>query len=72
VIRVTRDSSKGLKYPDKLMVWGAFDYHCVGTLVIVPRNVLMNADRYLELLSDNLEDCFERHQTDVFLQDGAP
>ena len=51
---------------------GAFGYHGVGTLVILSRNVLMIADRYLELLSDNLEDCFERHQTDVFLQDGAP
>lgn len=61
-----------VKYPDKLMVWGAFGYHGVGKLVILPRNVLMNADRYLELLNDNLEDCFEMCQTNVFMQDGAP
>lgn len=54
------------------MVWGAFGYHGVGKLVILPRNVLMNADRYLELLSDHLEDCFEMCQTNLFMQDGVP
>lgn len=61
-----------VKHLDSLMVWGAFGYHGVGSLVVLPRNVTMSTDRYLELLSDNLENCFEQCKSDVFMQDGAP
>ena len=61
------------KHPDYVMVWGCFTYHGVGRLVFLPRNVTMNAQRYLELIVyEHLPDCMEQCHASVFMQDGAP
>ena len=54
------------------MVWGAFSYHGVGNLVCLEEGVTMNSDNYLELLNDNLEECFEKCQAQTLMQGGAP
>lgn len=61
-----------MKHPDSLMVWGAFGYHGVGPLVILPKNVTMNAERYLDLIKLNLHGCLTECRADIFMQDGAP
>ncbi|XP_064082559.1 uncharacterized protein LOC135198676 isoform X3 [Macrobrachium nipponense] len=61
-----------VRHPDSLMVWGAFGGHGVGCLIALPKNVKMNADRNLEVISENLEECFERCKSEVFMQDSAP
>ena len=64
-----------VKFPQKLMVWGAFSYHGVSKLIFLPKNETMNKEKYLELLSDNLYDCFIKCRINVtdgiFQQDGA-
>ncbi|MPC88779.1 Transposable element Tcb1 transposase [Portunus trituberculatus] len=59
-----------VKHTDSVVVWGAFGYHGVGKLVILPKNVTINTEKYLELLADHLEDCFEICQSEVYQQDG--
>lgn len=54
------------------MVWGCFGYYGVGELVILPKNIHMNKNNYLELLCDHLPDSFLKCQADFFMQDGAP
>lgn len=61
-----------VKYPDSVMIWGAFGYHGKGKLVVLPKNITVNKERYLELLCDHLEDCFDACKSEVFMQDGAP
>ena len=61
-----------VKHPDSVMVWGAFGYHGAGKLIVLPKNLTVNKDRYLELLADHLEDCFTVCQSEIFQQDGAP
>ncbi|KAG0716278.1 Transposable element Tcb1 transposase [Chionoecetes opilio] len=61
-----------VKHPDSVMVWGAFGYHGTGELVVLPKNLTVNKERYLELLADHLEDCFIACQSEIFQQDGAP
>ena len=47
-------------------------YHEVGKLVVLPKNVTVSKNRYLELLADHLMDCFTLCKSEVFQQDGAP
>lgn len=61
-----------VKHPCSVMVWGAFGYHGTGTLVVLPKNLTVNKERYLELLADHLEDCFTKCNSEIFMQDGAP
>lgn len=63
---------KSVKHPPSLMVWGAFSYHGVGKLVFFEKGVRVNTEKYLDLLFDNLEDCFDTCHASVFMQDGAP
>ena len=65
-------TDKTVKFPQSVMVWGCFTYYGVGNLVFLPRNVSINKERYLELLWDNLEECYEKTRATVFQQDGAP
>ena len=65
-------TSKFVKHPASLMVWGCFTYHGVGELVILPANEKVNQNNYLELLSDVLCDSFEKTKAKVFMQDSAP
>jgi len=67
-----RYSEGTVKHPDSVMVWGAFGYHSVGKLVVLPKNVTVSKERYLELLADHLEDCFKICRSEVYQQDGAP
>ena len=67
-----RYTRKTEKFPDSVMVWGAFGYYGQGNLVVLPRNENLNKDKYLELLCDHLPECFEVSQADIFMQDGAP
>lgn len=60
------------KYPDSLMVWGCFSYCGAGKLVVLPKNTSMNQNNYLELLCDNLPECFEVCRAHTFMQDNAP
>ena len=64
-----------VKFPQKLMIWGAFSYHGVSDLIFLPKNETMNKEKYLELLSDNLYDSFIKCRVNVnngiFQQDGA-
>lgn len=61
-----------VKHPDSLMVWGCFSGHGLGKLVVLPKNIRVNANVYYELLNDHLPECFELCQARVFQQDGAP
>ena len=58
-----RYTMKTQKYPDSVMVWGAFGYHGQGNLVVLPRNENLNKNTYLELLCDHLPECFEACQS---------
>ena len=66
---------KTVKFPDKVMVWGAFSYYGVGELIVLPKNETMNKERYLELIADHLYICFEKCKINpdngIFMQDGA-
>lgn len=65
-------TTKTVKHPASVMVWGCFSYHGVGNLVFLPADVRMDRKMYLELLCDNLPECFEKTNSDIFMQDGAP
>ena len=66
---------KTIKHPDKLMVWGCFNYRGVGKIVVLPRNQTMNKESYLELISTHLYDSFRkckvRFDKGIYMQDGA-
>lgn len=55
-----RYTVKTVKHPDSVMVWGCFSYYGVGKFVFLEKGVSMNSERYLELLYDNLEDCYDK------------
>ena len=38
---------------------------------MLPRNVTVNKERYLELRADHLNDCFMTCKSGIFQQDGA-
>ena len=40
--------------------------------MVLPKNIKVNQERYLELLADHLEDCFDSCQSKIFQHDGAP
>ena len=61
-----------VKHPDSLMVWGCFSGLGLGKLVVLPKNLKVNANVYLELLADHLPECFDMCSAKVFQQDGAP
>ena len=54
-----------VKFPQKLMIWGAFSYHGVSDLIFLPKNETMNKEKHLELLSDNLYDSFIKCRVNV-------
>ena len=68
-------TQKHVKFPAKLMVWACFNYKGIGKLIVLPRNLTMNKERYLELIEDHLYDCFRmckvRLDRGIFMQDGA-
>ena len=66
---------KVVKFPAKLMVWGCFNYRGVDKIIVLPQNQTLNKERYLELISLHLYDCFRMCKAPmargVFMQDGA-
>ena len=61
-----------VKHPDTIMVWGCFTGLGPGKLVVLPPNVRMNAEIYMDLLAEHLHESFELTGAQVFQQDGAP
>ena len=62
---------KTVKYPPGCMVWGCFSAKGRGGIFFVPKKKTMNSVLYCEVLRDHLFGFMERHQCEVFLQDGA-
>ena len=55
------------------MVWGCFSgSNGRGGLYFLPKNLTMNAIRYIEVLNDHLFDMFDIHRSSVFMHDSAP
>ena len=70
---LSRYTVKTVKHPDQVMVWACFSGDVGrGGLYFLPRNVMMNGDRYLEVLQNHLIPFMEIHGSTHFLQDGAP
>lgn len=61
-----------VRHPDSLMVWGCFSYYGVGNLVFLEKGETVDSERYLDILHDNLEPCFDKCRAETFMQDGAP
>lgn len=73
---VNRDDPKyfalTVKHPPSLMVWGAFGYGGKGPLVVLQRNVMVNQQVYLNILEENLGECFANSGAEILMHDGAP
>ena len=62
-----------MKHPTSVMVWGCFSgSNGRGGLYFLPKNLTMNAIRYIEVLNDHLFDMFDIHRSSVFMHDSAP
>ena len=61
-----------VKHPQSVMVWGAFsgDKGTAG-LFFLSKNVMMNGDSYIKVLSDHMVTMFELHQCSHFMHDSA-
>lgn len=46
--------------------------HMVTMESVLPKNVPVTKDRYLEILADHLEGCFTKCQSEIYQQDGVP
>ena len=69
----SRYTTKTVKHPDSVMVWGCFTGSVGrGGLFFLPKNVTMNGERYQDVLENHLLPFMEIHQATHFLQDGAP
>lgn len=66
-----RYTVKTLKHPPSVMVWGAFSYYGVSKLYFLEKGETMNSNTYLNLLINNLPECFVDCNAEVFMQDGA-
>jgi len=67
-----RFTVKSIKHPPYLMVWGAFAFGGLADLVILPRDQTVNSKVYLNILNDNLANCFAVTGAEILQQDGAP
>ena len=65
-------TAKTVKHPPSLMVWGCFGYGGTGSLVVLPKGISVNADRYLTILKNHLAVSFAKTGTWIYQQDGAP
>ena len=54
------------------MAWNCFSYYCVGNLVIIEEFVILNREKYLDLLFENLKESFDKWRAETLLQGGAP
>lgn len=62
---------KNIKHPPYLMVWGAFAFGGLADLVIFPKDQMVNSNVYLNILNDNLANCFAVTGTEILQQDNA-
>ena len=53
------------------MVWGTFGYSGFGNIVILPKSIKLNTERYIQLLENNLAECFAKTGTEILQQEGA-
>ena len=65
-------TSKTVRHPPSLMIWGCFSFHGRGGLTFLPKGQTMNAYRYIEILEEKLNPFMDISQTAVFQQDNAP
>lgn len=65
-----RFTVKTVKHPAQIMVWGCFSGR--GGLWFLKPGLMMNSDRYIEVLEQKVIPWMERHRCKFFLQDGAP
>lgn len=61
-----------VKHPPYLMVWGAFGYGGLADLVFLPKGQTVDSKVYLNILNDNLADCFATTGAEILQQDNAP
>ena len=61
-----------VKHPPHVMVWGCKSYQGRGDLHILDPNIKMNVQWYCQVLQDHLLVFKELHDTNIFMQDGAP
>jgi transposase len=61
-----------VKHPVSVMLWGAFSAKGRGPLYILPKNVTMNGERYLQILKEKLPNFMRIHKCGTFQHDGAP
>ena len=61
-----------VKHPDSRMVWGCFSGLGLGKFVVLPKNLKMEGNVYLELLADHLPESIDLCSAKILQQDGAP
>ena len=61
-----------IKHPPSQMIWGAMSQHGIGGLFFLPSGTTINGEKYVQLLSDNLQLHMQVHRCNIFMQDGAP
>lgn len=61
-----------VKHCPSQMVWGAISSQGRACMSFLPKNTTMNGQRYLEVLKSKLEMHMDIHNTEIFMQDGAP
>jgi hypothetical protein len=67
-----RYTCKTVKHPPGLMIWGTCSWRGPGALTFLERGTMMNADKYIEVLSEKLVDTMNNSGSTVFQQDNAP
>ena len=72
ILSIPATSKSTVKHPDSLMVWGCFSDLGLGKLVVLPKNLKVNANVYLELLADHLPESFDMCSAKILKQDFAP
>ena len=62
-----------VKYPDSIMVWGAFSGEMGrAVLYFLPKNKKMNSNQYVKVLEEQMLSMFHIHSCEVFMQNNAP
>jgi hypothetical protein len=60
-----------VKFSESVMVWGCFSMNGRGALYILPKNVTMNGERYLQMLKEKLPNFMRILGCGTYQQDGA-
>lgn len=64
-----------VKHPETIHVWGCFSSKGVGSLAVLPKNTVMNKERYQNTLQEQLLPTIQEHFGEdlcIFQHDGAP